>query len=400
MIKRIALLILCILVSPCLYAQWQPTNGLTADTVFCFGFKSGSFFAGTNHGVFRSTDDGTNWTQVNSGLIDTSVHTLMLGGSDVFAGTVSGIFRSTNDGDNWTSLGGWVIAGGWVSSLVTVGDTIFASTYHAGLHFSTDNGASWNPWSSFPNPNISDLALIGTNFLASTWGGAGIYWSPDTGATWNPASGLGSNKETQAVGGIPALIFGITNSGVYRSTDNGANWVYSNLADSAMTSIIVTGSTVLIGSAWGVRRSTDGGDTWSFINDGLPSARVSALGFNANDAYAAMVGGGMYKRAISQIVNSVTLISPVVPEEFSLDQNFPNPFNPTTEIQFTIHHSQFTSLKIFDVLGREVSTLVNETLKPGSYRVTWDATEFPSGTYFYTLTAGGFIETKKILLLR
>jgi hypothetical protein len=88
------------------------------------------------------------------------------------------------------------------------------------------------------------------------------------------------------------------------------------------------------------------------------------------------------------------------PRQFGLSQNFPNPFNPTTKINFSIPTSSFTMLKVFDILGKEVATLVNEELKPGGYETTWDASGFASGVYLYRLHAGGFLDTKRLLLLR
>ena len=81
-------------------------------------------------------------------------------------------------------------------------------------------------------------------------------------------------------------------------------------------------------------------------------------------------------------------------------QNHPNPFNPTTNIEFRIAHSGFVSLKIYDVLGREVRTLVNEVKQPGSYEVRFDAGELSSGVYFYRLQAGAYISAKKMMLLK
>jgi hypothetical protein len=94
-----------------------------------------------------------------------------------------------------------------------------------------------------------------------------------------------------------------------------------------------------------------------------------------------------------------------VPKQFSLSQNYPNPFNPTTHFRFTIPEVQFVRLRIFDVVGREAATLVNEEIKPGSYVVRWDASGCPSGVYFYRLTAssgltGNFSETKRLILLK
>jgi hypothetical protein len=87
-----------------------------------------------------------------------------------------------------------------------------------------------------------------------------------------------------------------------------------------------------------------------------------------------------------------------VPREFTLEQNFPNPFNPTTDLRFTIADLRFVTLKVFDVLGKEVATLVNDQLPAGSYDVTFDARSLSSGVYFYRLSAGGIVQTKKMIL--
>ncbi len=110
--------------------------------------------------------------------------------------------------------------------------------------------------------------------------------------------------------------------------------------------------------------------------------------------------------------SSPTVVASIssVPNQFSLSQNYPNPFNPTTDLRFTIGEfppeadaplaQRFVSLKIYDLLGKEVSTLVRGDLNPGSYSVQWDASRLPSGVYFYRLSAGGFTETKRMLLLK
>lgn len=97
-----------------------------------------------------------------------------------------------------------------------------------------------------------------------------------------------------------------------------------------------------------------------------------------------------------------------IPKEFTLHQNYPNPFNPSTTIKYTIPsvvNSKFTStknvvLRVFDLLGREIITLVNKKQNPGYYEIIWDAKNNPSGVYFYQLTAGNFVETRKMILLR
>ncbi len=112
-------------------------------------------------------------------------------------------------------------------------------------------------------------------------------------------------------------------------------------------------------------------------------------GFDAGAAYA-------FDEYEATSVNE----SKPIPMDFSLNQNYPNPFNPVTTFTFTIPSSSFAILSIYDLLGREVATVVNEKLAPGVYTREWDATDQPSGVYFYRIQAGNFMETKKMVLVR
>jgi hypothetical protein len=90
----------------------------------------------------------------------------------------------------------------------------------------------------------------------------------------------------------------------------------------------------------------------------------------------------------------------VVPKSYALHQNYPNPFNPATSIQYSIPKAEFVTLKIYDILGKEVKTLVHEYLQPGTYRVTFDALTMASGVYLYKVTAGPFTDVKRMMLVR
>jgi hypothetical protein len=83
-----------------------------------------------------------------------------------------------------------------------------------------------------------------------------------------------------------------------------------------------------------------------------------------------------------------------------LNQNYPNPFNPSTKISYSIKNDAFVTIKVYDFLGNEVNTIVNQTKPSGNYELTFDASNLPSGTYFYTLRAGDFVATKKMLLIK
>jgi hypothetical protein len=89
-----------------------------------------------------------------------------------------------------------------------------------------------------------------------------------------------------------------------------------------------------------------------------------------------------------------------LPRDFELQQNYPNPFNPTTNFEIRISKSEFVSLRVYDILGREVETLVNEVKEPGTYTVQWDASRFANGVYFYTLDAGNYHKVRKMILVK
>ncbi|MBL8008478.1 MAG: T9SS type A sorting domain-containing protein, partial [Ignavibacteria bacterium] len=89
-----------------------------------------------------------------------------------------------------------------------------------------------------------------------------------------------------------------------------------------------------------------------------------------------------------------------VPEVYSLSQNYPNPFNPVTNVEFGISKSGFVSLKVYDVLGKEVATLVNENLSPGKYTVKFNGSSLSSGVYFYRMESGEFKDIKRMVLIK
>ena len=105
-------------------------------------------------------------------------------------------------------------------------------------------------------------------------------------------------------------------------------------------------------------------------------------------------------KILTDIVTSVKSSSEDIPKSFTLNQNYPNPFNPSTKISFQIPQNEYTTLKVYDVLGNEVATLLNEEKPAGSYSVKFDGSNLSSGIYFYKLTAGSFVETKKMILLK
>jgi len=161
-----------------------------------------------------------------------------------------------------------------------------------------------------------------------------------------------------------------------------------------------------------VKYKQNGDSIWSFSYSSSIASNYgkSLLFINDNKfyisgrAYGINTGYDLTTLEMSQ-VSEIKISNENTPEFYSLSQNYPNPFNPTTNIKFrvpygSIANNKFVTLKVFDILGKEIATLVNEKLKAGEYEVTFDGTALPSGVYFYKLTSGDFTETKKMILLK
>jgi hypothetical protein len=150
----------------------------------------------------------------------------------------------------------------------------------------------------------------------------------------------------------------------------------------------------------GVFMSTNRGDSWTRVNSGLTVLSVKSLAIDSAGRLFAGTTAGQIFRSANSVVSSVNEIVSQVPMPFSLEQNYPNPFNPSTTIEFSLLSSGYVSLKVFNVLGVEVATLLQEELRAGRYAKRWEALELPSGVYFCRLQVSGLIQTRKLILMK
>lgn len=124
-------------------------------------------------------------------------------------------------------------------------------------------------------------------------------------------------------------------------------------------------------------------------------------GYSDNEPMGDNSSGGRTKIIYeNDLLNNSTNSANSIPEQYYLNQNYPNPFNPVTKIKFAIPFAGFTTLKVYDISGKEISKLINSNIQAGSYEVLFDATNFSSGVYFYRLESNGFVETKKMFLIK
>jgi photosystem II stability/assembly factor-like uncharacterized protein len=407
--KIIYTLFFFLLTTQICFAQWVQTSFDSAE-VNCIIVKDTNLFVGAWEGVFLSTNNGTNWTAVNNGLTNTSVTCLAVSGSDLFVGTSGGgVFMSTNDGTSWTAVNNG-LTNTFVTCLTVSGSNLFAGAgYDGDVFLSTNNGTSWTAVNNgLPEyTSILCLTVSGSNLFAGIHGN-GIYLSTNNGTNWTAVNnGLGS---VYSIGLCGTNLFAGSWERIFRTTDYGANWFEVYYEFQVIWSLTVTGTNLFAGSHWsfllpgpeisGVLLTTDLGINWIPVNDGFPSQLNYVTSLAVKDSFLfAAVRPSIWKRPLSEMITSVGQ-ELTQPAEFILEQNYPNPFNPTTTISYSIPKYSDVSIKIFDVLGNEIETMVNEEKPAGNYNVTWYAEQLPSGVYFYQLQAREFVQVKKMLLLK
>ena len=404
--------------------------------------SSGHIFVATYlGGVFRSTNNGNTWTQINSGLPYTVTYAIGIREDDhIFVtGEISGIYKSTNNGDSWSS----VYSSTMLSTDMVInelGDVFVSSLNSKGILRSIDDGATWQQINSgLYNYNIRCLTLSPNSSLLGGGEGTGIWLSLlPTGANH---FGGNTNLGLPIQNGFPvqdAIIIqsnlrtnhkitsdypienvmvtlqelnhpdinelliilsheGITDTLVYQPGISGANFLGTKFKDEALLEL--SQGTAPFSSSFKPRNSLsifsglEATGEWEIsITDQVP----------AND--------GIFKSwSISILSNPTTYIDneDYVPTQLSLYQNYPNPFNPSTKIKYTIPSVTLSEvegskvvLKIYDVLGNQVATIVNEEQPAGTYEVQFNAAGLSSGVYYYQIKTNGYLETKKMILIR
>ena len=396
-------IILALLIAINANAQWVESTGTVSQSTLSMASIGNNIFAGMEYqqGVFISTNNGISWTQTS--LNNTNVNALATLGNNIFAGTFSsGVLVSTNNGANWTQTS---LNTNTIYSLTVTGNTIYAGTNNSSIYYSTNNGNNWN-MIFLANQVVYSIAFNGGYILAGT-AGNGVFVSSNNGETWIQTSLNNKSVHSIIVSGINIFAGTMGSGGVFLSTNNGSSWSQTSLYNKTVWSLAASGNNIFAGidasspnDTGGVFMTTNNGLTWVQKNHGFNgNMRVQSLLIANNYILAGTYGQSIWRRPLSEII-SIQNISTETPAKYSLSQNYPNPFNPTTNVQFSMSNVQYVSLKVFDILGKEVSTLVNETLQPGTYETTFDGSQFSSGTYFYKLSAGDFSETKKMLLIK
>ncbi|HEV8539396.1 MAG TPA: T9SS type A sorting domain-containing protein [Bacteroidota bacterium] len=436
-------------------STWIATN-LKSSTVAALtsiavdgGYLFAGTFAGSNGGVFRSSDYGVTWEAVNNGITDYYIAALLVDDTILYAGTAFGnVFRSTDYGANWTASGS--PPAGAISQFAASGSYLFAGTTNAGIYRSNKNLDGWIDINEgLPTSNVQALTLSGSMLIAGT--GQFAVWRRSLGELlptldagvdggWNMLSVpvLTGNYD-------PRVIFprAVSNAFSYQGSyipeeelQNGSGYWVKFALNSRVSFFgsIITAETVAVASRWNMIGSISSSLPVSTIASDPPGMIVSNFFTYQSDTgnyiiADSIVPGRAYWVKSAQGGNLILGVAPhvsaanhviivptsefpppvpsgsldeprSVPTVYRLEQNYPNPFNPSTQIEFSVPRPEYVTLKIFDMLGREIRTLVSEHLQAGSHHAEWNPASTGSGVYFYRLQAGSFSETRKLLLLK
>ncbi len=410
--------------------------------------ENGDIFAGTDrYGLFLSKDNGNTWRKAEAGLGNTFVNDIVINEKgNVFAATHAGVFFSNDRGEIWSTYPdslangftrgltldneGHLLAAGerglfrfnpkkntWTRLLehavntakVSPEGVIFAGSgsCSASVYRSIDDGNTWEVVSNGINLEVScgqtftlEMAPDGAIWLGTN---DGLFRSADNGDLWvGRNDGIKHSSIHAITFNAAGDVFIGTHDGVFLSTDNGEIWTELNPRVDQITALLFDQAGRLYAGSKekGIFVSEDDGRNWAFFTSGLSNNKVHALAIAPEGLlYAGTDGSGIFRTATD--VTSVEDEPVPLPETFSLSQNYPNPFNPTTKISYSISQAGNVELKIFNLKGQELWTLVRKFQQSGFYSFDFDAGNLASGIYIYRLSVGGsFNQSKKMLLIR
>lgn len=392
------------------WVQQVSNTSANLTSVYFIDINTG-YACGSGGVIVKTTNSGVNWVVLTTGTTSNLVKIQFFDSNNGAAGGDK-VIKTTNGGAIWT----------------VIYDTAFAND----IHFLNQN--EWWTCSSLPHVNKkttnggvtwqlyshSDIMQMCTFFINANTGwitgkvpvgsivsqhldkttNGGMNWSNQyTGTLFNNAGWFYDLHFIDANTGFGALTETSSNK-IIKTTNSGVNWFAVASTNFPTGIFFVNGTNGWASCNFGkIMKTTNTGSNWASEQTSV-NTDLNSIYFVSNETGWTCGVGGIILKSTNGGITSLQQTGTSVPENFSLKQNYPNPFNPNTNIKFDNHKASFTKLVIYDAIGREMNYLVNEELIAGSYSVDWNASTYPSGVYFYKITAGEFTETKKMILLK
>ncbi|HTY11823.1 MAG TPA: T9SS type A sorting domain-containing protein [Bacteroidota bacterium] len=407
------------------FAQWNIIPDLRFTNIYCFLAVNDStvLAGGDNMVLMRSTNGGTSWTNImGNGISVDTVLSLGEGLGYIFAGTfgVESFYRSSDLGNTWSVVNAGLPSSAQLNAFTFVGGTLFAAT-EQGVYSSADSGKTWQSDTAglaLSQPGLDGWGMVGIAvaggrlFTIKNFGGYvyssqtdSIYWRPITPEYYNTGYAMAAADTTVMIATQQGMyVYGGDTTWLQRN-----NGLPINDTTQVMRCLLATSDSLVFASltssstttaVQGLYVTSDIGKTWLRVNDtAFSGASVTAMTANTKYLYAGTRMGG-WRIPMADVITAVSSDRPQFPGKYVLYQNYPNPFNPTTVISYALPASASVSLRVYDLLGREVQVLVDERQGAGEHAVTFNAGACASGVYFYRLQAGAFTQTKKLMILK
>jgi len=399
------------------FSQWVVQSSGVSVNLYDMKFinRNTGWAVGENGTILKTANGGINWNLVdnpsfNMGKILNEISVIDSNIAYV-VGAHSTYLKTTNGGENWIVIrnGPWGSGMGFRSVFYINKDTGWAVGDYRVL-LTRDGGISFDSVSltvmiynyihtmHFKNYNTGIASCDGECYKTTN---GGYNWFN----TQVPVPALYPFMKISVVGDYVWLVG--NGKKVYRSTNYAESWDTVSYIPSYPPSMIRSSYFVDINTGWAggsygyLYKTTNGGYNWIRENTVGDQRFWGSIWFY-NDSIGWGSGGAgkiMHTTTGGQSLVNISLENEH-PVAFELSQNYPNPFNSNTNVKFQIINSGVVILKVFDLLGREVKTLVNEYKQPGTYQVSFNAEGLSSGVYFYKIIAGDFSETKKMILIR
>lgn len=407
--------------------NWELLTPIPSATIYGLAFPSSSvgYAAGFDGVLIKSTDGGMNW---KGGYLTVGFRTLNI--NDIYflnedvgyaAHSYRMVAKTTDGGETWSAI---------------IPDTLSVVVSSQGVHFvderlgfvvgklatgvdiiyrTTDGGSSWTEQTNLVSKTIQKVAFANENNGIAVAEGLKAVYTTNSGINWTQSQFL-NVPSALAASNLRSVVFLNSNEAVavgdkiiLKTNDGGANFQYIETGASVLLySVVFRNDTVYASGKGEVWMSADMGNNWTNILDTNVVSTTNTLYSVAvdNDGYVWVSSAG--SRIFTTKPDTPVTVEPDVNAvlNFNLDQNYPNPFNPSTVISWQSPVDCWQVLKVFDVLGNEIATLVDEYKPAGSYKAEFDASRLSSGVYFYQLRFGGagtgqaLVQTKKMILVK
>ncbi|MEO6695732.1 MAG: YCF48-related protein, partial [Ignavibacteria bacterium] len=383
-------------------------NSQSNENKFVGSFKSVFFISnltgwisGSNGTIFKTVNGGINFIQQEKVTTKNLNSIRFISDQTGFAVGDSGIILKTiNGGSNW-QLQTTTTNKNLQSVFMLSADSAWISGLEGTILKTSTGGSSWIICNSTTTDHLFSI-YISDNGIGSS-SGRQIVRTTDFGNSWvvtlptPPNYLLSLNFPSDSVGYAAGRFWS------YKTVNQGSTWnriLGSSTGGQDFSSVYFTSeNTGYMVGASGEIKTTNGGNNWFSVEDGYNNVLNSVFFSSALTGWAVGDDGLILKTTSGGLV-SLNENHTITVNEYILNQNYPNPFNPTTKINFSIPTTRYTILKVYDVLGKEVQTLVNQKLAPGNYEVEFDGSDFSSGIYFYRLETEDYSVAKRMLLTK